>query len=97
MVLPSYPLKNGGGCGFGMSGKYWVIRVSLEKNKQNELTVMEASQILEAGQRSVLNDIRSKEVSATKIGKNWRIRWNPHEFIKLGAIQARPSSQCVSL
>ena len=45
----------------------------MKKNKQNELTVMEASQILGVGQRSVLNYIRSKEISAIKVGKNWFI------------------------
>jgi len=42
----------------------------MKKNKQNELTVMEASQILGVGQRSVLNYIRLKEISAIKVRKN---------------------------
>lgn len=45
----------------------------MKKNKRNELTVMEASKILGVGERSVLNYIHAKEISAIKVGKNWFI------------------------
>lgn len=44
------------------------------KNKDQEVTVQEASELLGVTTRSVLNYIKSKEIEAIKVGKSWYIK-----------------------
>lgn len=45
----------------------------MEKHKKREITVEKAAEMLSVTPRSVINYIKSKDIEAVKVGKNWFI------------------------